>query len=82
MAALHWIQALGVHPADTLVSRAWFLFGQVAIGGLVFVAVARALGVEELPLAVNLILQKFATNAPSAPDSREAPIAWSRPIFR
>ncbi|MHB8230767.1 MAG: hypothetical protein ACYDG0_08300 [Vulcanimicrobiaceae bacterium] len=60
VAALHWIQALGMHPADTLVSRAWFLFGQVAIGGLVFVA-------------VNLILQKFATNAPSAPDNREAP---------
>ena len=62
VAALHWIQALGAHPADTLVSRAWFLFGQVAIGGLVF-------------LAVDLILQKFATNAPSAPDNREAPIA-------
>ena len=75
VAALHWIQALGVHPADTLVSRAWFLFGQVAIGGLAFLAVARALGVEELPLVVDLILQKFATNAPSAPDNREAPIA-------
>ena len=29
----------GVTPEATLASRAWFLFGQIAIGGTVFVAV-------------------------------------------
>jgi putative peptidoglycan lipid II flippase len=73
--ALHWIQALGVEPSHAFASRAWFLFGQIAIGALVFVAVARILEVEELSLAVRLILQKFERNVPSAPDSGGAPIA-------
>jgi putative peptidoglycan lipid II flippase len=73
--ALHWIQALGVQPAHTFASRAWFLFGQIAIGALVFLAVARILEVEELPLVVRLIMEKFAKNIPSAPENREAPIA-------
>jgi putative peptidoglycan lipid II flippase len=72
---LHWIQALGVQPAHSFASRAWFLFGQIAIGALVFVAIARILGVEELPFVVRLILEKFAKNIPSAPENREAPIA-------
>lgn len=72
---LHWIQALGVQPAHSLTSRAWFLFGQIAIGALVFLAIARILQVEELPMVVRLILEKFAKNIPSAPDNREAPIA-------
>jgi len=73
--ALHWIQALGVQPADTFASRAWFLFGQLAIGALVFLAVARILNVEELPLALRLIMQKFEGNVLSAPENRDAPIA-------
>lgn len=73
--ALHWIAALGVHPTGAFVSRAWFLFGQIAIGALVFLAVARVLNVEELPLVGRLILQKFVRNVPSAPENREAPIA-------
>ena len=52
LAALHWIGALGVTPEATLASRGWFLFGQIAIGGTVFVAVARVLNVEELGLGV------------------------------
>lgn len=73
--ALHWIAALGVQPTTEFASRFWFLIGQLAIGGLVFLAVARLLDVEELPLAFGLILQKFERNVPSAPENREAPIA-------
>ncbi len=74
-AALHWIAALDVKTAATFVSRAWFLAGQIAIGGAVFVAIARLLDVEELDLAWNAIMTKFERNLPSAPESRDAPIA-------
>lgn len=75
VAPLHWIAALGVHPEATLASRAWFLFGQIAIGGLAFIAAARVLDVEELTIAFRLIMQKFERNLPSPPENREAPIA-------
>lgn len=75
LAALGWIGALGVTPEPTLASRAWFLFGQMAIGGTVFVAVARMLGVEELDLAWRTIVAKFERNLVSPPENREAPIA-------
>lgn len=73
--ALHWIAALGVQPPESFVARAWFLFGQIAIGALAFVASALALDVEELHIAVRLIMQKFERNVPSAPENREVPIA-------
>ncbi len=75
LATLNWIAALGVTPEATLASRAWFLFGQIAIGGLAFVAVARMLGVEELDLAWRTIVAKFERNLVSPPENREAPIA-------
>jgi putative peptidoglycan lipid II flippase len=75
LAALGWIGALGVTPEATLASRAWFLFGQIAIGGTVFVAVARMLGVEELELAWHTIVAKFERNLVSPPENRDAPIA-------
>ena len=34
-ASLHWIDALGRAHRPTLASRAWYLFGQIAIGGAV-----------------------------------------------
>lgn len=74
-ATLHWIGALGVTPEATLASRAWFLFGQIAIGGLIFVAFAHLLGVEELQLAWHTIVAKFERNLVSPPENREAPIA-------
>jgi putative peptidoglycan lipid II flippase len=73
--ALSWINALGVTPEATLASRAWFLFGQIAIGGAIFIAAARMLGVEELELARRTIVAKFERNLVSPPDNREAPIA-------
>ncbi|MGB9653563.1 MAG: lipid II flippase MurJ, partial [Candidatus Cybelea sp.] len=73
--ALGWIGALGVTPEATLASRAWFLLGQIAIGGTVFIAVARMLGVEELMLAWRTIVAKFERNLLSPPENREAPIA-------
>lgn len=74
-AALHWIQSLGVTPDASLASRAWFLFGQIAIGGTVFVAVARFIDVEELELARRTIVAKFERNLVSPPENREPPIA-------
>ncbi len=74
-AALQWINALGVVPEATLASRAWFLFGQIAIGALIFVAVARTINVEELELARRTIFAKFENNLVSPPENREAPIA-------
>src|SRR5581483_12102026 len=73
--ALKWIAALGVMPDASLASRAWFLFGQLAIGGAVFLAVARVLDVEELELARRTLLAKFERNLVSPPENREAPIA-------
>jgi len=73
--ALHWIAALGVQPPQSFVARAWFLFGQIAIGGLAFVASALVLNVEELQIAARLLMQKFERNVPSAPENREVPIA-------
>ena len=75
LAALGWIGALGVTPEATLASRAWFLFGQIAIGATVFIAVARMLGVEELDLAWRTIVAKFERNLVSPPENRDAPIA-------
>lgn len=74
-ATLHWIQALGAQPEASLVSRVWFLFGQIGIGGLAFIAAARLLNVEELFLAVGMIREKFERNLLSPPENREAPIA-------
>lgn len=73
--ALHWIAALDVHPSQSFAARAWFLFGQLAIGGLMFLAAALILKIEELDIAVRLIVQKFVRNVPSAPENREVPIA-------
>jgi putative peptidoglycan lipid II flippase len=74
-AALHWIAALGVHPEMSLLSRAWYLAGQIAIGGAVFIAVARAIGVEELDLAWKTIMAKFEKNIIAPSENRDAPIA-------
>ncbi len=73
--ALVWIASLGVHVPPTLGARAWYLAGQLLIGGLVFIGAARLLGVEELAISVRLILQKFETGIPSPPENREVPIA-------
>jgi putative peptidoglycan lipid II flippase len=74
-ASLHWISALGVQPEVSLASRAWYLAGQIAIGGAVFIAVARAIGVEELELAWRTIMAKFEKNIIGPPENRDAPIA-------
>jgi putative peptidoglycan lipid II flippase len=74
-ASLHWIDALGVHPEATLMSRVWYLAGQIAIGGAVFIAVARAIGVEEVDLAWKTIIAKFEKNIITPSENRDAPIA-------
>ncbi|GAC1546496.1 MAG: murein biosynthesis integral membrane protein MurJ [Candidatus Velthaea sp.] len=75
VAALQWIATLHVSSGTTLASHAWYLTGQLFIAGAVFFAVAKLLGVEELDLATRLILEKFRTHVPSAPENRGAPIA-------
>ncbi len=74
-AALQWIRALGVHVEDNFASRFWYLFGQITIGGAVFVAVARVLDVEELDLAWKTIVAKFEKHIIPPPENRDAPIA-------
>jgi hypothetical protein len=74
-AALGWVHALGVHVEQSFASRFWYLFGQIAIGGAVFVAVARILNVEELDLAWTTIVAKFEKHVLAPPENREAPIA-------
>jgi len=75
IAALQWIAALGVQVPPTFAARAWYLLGELAIGTFVFLGAARLLGVEEIGIAVKMILQKFERRLPSPPESREAPIA-------
>lgn len=75
VASLHWIAALGVQPEATFASRAWYLFGQIAIGGAVFIAVSRAIGVTEVDLAWRTIIAKFEKNIIAPPENRDAPIA-------
>jgi peptidoglycan biosynthesis protein MviN/MurJ (putative lipid II flippase) len=75
VAVLHWIAALGAQPDASIAARGWFLFGQVAIGALSFLAAARLLGVEELSIIVSLLMQKFLRNVPSPLENREGPIA-------
>ena len=74
-ASLEWISALNVHVAGALAARAWYLFGTIAIGGAVFMAAARLLGVEELDLAWKTIVAKFERHVLAPPENREAPIA-------
>lgn len=74
-AALEWIRALGVHTEPAFASRFWYLFGQLAIGAAVFVAVARWLNVEELELAWKTIVAKFEKHIIAPPENRDAPIA-------
>lgn len=74
-AALEWIGALNVHVTPTLAGRAFYLFGQIALGAAAFVATARMLGVEELDLAINGLLAKFERHVIAPPENRDAPIA-------
>ena len=73
--ALRFIAGLIAIPPQTFAQRAWLLCGELVIGALVFVAVARLLRVEELDLVVRLIVQKFDRHLPSAPENRDVPIA-------
>jgi len=73
-AQLWWVTPFLYTPEPTPVQRAGLLFWQIAVGALVFVAVARLLRVEELNLVVRLILQKFERHLPSAPENRDVPV--------
>ena len=72
--ALLFIGSLVAVSPQTLAQRAWLVFWELAIGLLVFVAVARLLRVEELDLALRLLMQKFERNLPSTPENRDVPL--------
>ncbi len=73
--ALHFISTLGPVHETTLQARAWYLLGELVIGAFAFLAIALAVRVEELSLVISLVVQKFASNTPSAPENRGAPLA-------
>ena len=75
VAALHWIGTLGVTPEASLASRAWFLFGQIAIGGTFSSRSRGCSASKSSSLARRTIVAKFERNLMSPPDNREAPIA-------
>ena len=72
---LDWAVSLLGSPNPSLLSRAWFLSREMAIAGLVFVGVARMLGIEELLLAWRAIVARFERNVPPPPEGRDVPIA-------
>jgi putative peptidoglycan lipid II flippase len=75
VAALRWIATFSVEPVHSSAIEALYLAGQLAIGALAFLAVARLLNLDEVSLIVRLIVQKFERSIPSAAETRDAPIA-------
>jgi putative peptidoglycan lipid II flippase len=75
IAALRWIATFSVEPVRPFGVEALYLAGQLGIGALAFLAVARLLNLDEFALIVRLIVQKFERSIPSAPENRDAPIA-------
>jgi putative peptidoglycan lipid II flippase len=75
MAALTFIAGLGEPASATFAARAWYVVGELAIGALVFLGAARIAKVEELGIAIRLIVAKFEERVPSPPETREVPIA-------
>jgi len=73
-ATLHWVGALGAKPDPSLISRFWYLFGQLAIGTLAFLAASFALRVEEPRMVWDTITTKFQRNLISPPENADAPI--------
>jgi putative peptidoglycan lipid II flippase len=72
---LWWIGSLGVIPEPTLASRGWYLAGVLTIAAAVYLSTARALGVEELKLVVQMAVQKFERAAVSPPQDEGGPAA-------
>lgn len=75
LAALEWIASLGAPPATTLAQRVWWLAGELAIGGAIFLSAAKFLRSDELEEAIRGLVRKFTSRVPSAPENREVPIA-------
>jgi putative peptidoglycan lipid II flippase len=74
-AILWWVASWHIQVAPSFASRASYLIGQLFVGGLVFVGAARLFRVEELGMALELILSKFERRIPSPPENSVAPIA-------
>jgi putative peptidoglycan lipid II flippase len=74
MAGVIYILSLGYVPAATFTSRAWYLTGLIAIGATSFLVAARVLGVEELTIVVNTLMQRFSRAAVAATNNEGAPV--------
>jgi putative peptidoglycan lipid II flippase len=75
VAALLWIESWGMRPTSSFPSQLSYLVGQLLIGALVYIAVARLIGLDEMSLAVRFIGDKFRTQQLSPPENRNVPIA-------
>jgi putative peptidoglycan lipid II flippase len=73
--ALLWIESWGMTPGAAFASQLSYLLGQLAIGALVYVAVARLIGMDELNMAIDFIVEKYRSQLISPPDNRNVPIA-------
>jgi putative peptidoglycan lipid II flippase len=72
--AVHWIDSLGFVPAANLGARAFYLAGNLIIAATVFLAVSRALGVEELTIVTQRLAQRLGRGNAIPPESEAAPI--------
>lgn len=70
---LYWIGSLGYVPAPTLVSRASYLAGLLAAGGIAYLAASRALRIEELAIVLHMIRRKLARGTAAPPASAGTP---------
>jgi putative peptidoglycan lipid II flippase len=75
VSALHWIAALGAVPQATLESRGWYLLGQLVIAALSFMGTAMIVRVEEMRIALRMIMEKFERRVVSQPEKCDIPIA-------
>jgi putative peptidoglycan lipid II flippase len=72
--AVHWIDSLGFVPAANLGARAFYLAGNLIIAATVFLAVSRALGLEELTIVTQRLAQRLGRGNAIPPESEAAPI--------
>jgi putative peptidoglycan lipid II flippase len=72
---LYWILSAPFAPAATLVSRACYLAGLLAVGAAVYLVAARGLCVEELTITARALMQKFGQRgAPLVPATAVADV--------
>ncbi len=74
VAIASWIGGL-VPAGEDFATRAFSLTVELGLAALVFLAVARLLGVEEVTIAVRMVLSTLRSRVPAPPENRETPVA-------